>query len=232
MFDTAETAALHAKVLRLRRHWIGRGSTGVTEFFSLGRACYLDFCCSESPEKDYLGGAPVANRALARTFAPMYERVRAAIESHLGEPVRYTDRFALPGFHIFLGQAIARAAGAPVHFDQQYQYLPWRRSLDSLPPISFTMAVALPKGGGGLDTWNVTPEDVTRAVQLGLEPDLNKIKDRKFKIHHPYRLGTLALHSGLLLHRIGNVPKIHDSDERITLQGHGVRVDGTWVLHW
>ena len=49
------------------------------------------------------------------------------------------------------------------------------------------MAVALPRGGGGLDTWNVTPEDVTRAVHLGLEPDLDKIKDRKFKTYHPYR---------------------------------------------
>jgi hypothetical protein len=219
-------------VLRLRPKWIARGTTGVTEFYSLGTACYLDFCCSENPEADYLKGAPVANRPLARAFSAMYERIRAAIEEHLGEPVRYTDRFALPGFHIFLGQAIARAAGAPVHFDQQYQYLPWRRRLDPLPPISFTMPVALPRVGGGLDTWNVTPEDVTRLVQMGLEPDLDKIKERKFRTFHPYSLGSLALHSGLLLHRIGGVSKIRDDDERITLQGHGVRVDGTWVLHW
>lgn len=162
----------------------------------------------------------------------MYERIRAALEEQLGEPVRYTEQFALPGFHIFLGQAIARAAGAPVHFDQQYQFLPWRRTLNPVPPISFTMAVALPRSGGRLDTWNVTPEDVTRWVGLGIEPDLMKIKDRKFRTFHRYRLGTLALHSGLLLHRIGDVPKIADSDERITLQGHGVRVNGTWILHW
>jgi hypothetical protein len=35
-----------------------------------------------------------------------------------------------------------------------------------------------------------------------------------------------------LLHRLGRVDKIRDDDERITLQGHGVRINGTWILHW
>jgi hypothetical protein len=232
LFDKAETAALLAKVHRMRKHWIGRGTTGVTEFFSLGTAAYLDFCCSENPRADYLKRAPEHNVPLWRSFSAMYERIREAIEARLGEKTVYTERFALPGFHVFLGQAIARAAGAPVHFDQQYQYLPWRRRLDPVPPISFTMPVSLPKAGGGLDMWNVTPDDVTRAVRLGIEPDLDRIKERKFRTRHPYKLGTLALHSGLMLHRIAGATAIRDSDERITLQGHGVRVGGTWVLHW
>src|SRR6185503_17932679 len=60
LFSARETAALHAKVRRLRSKWIARGTTGVTEFYSLGTACYLDFCCSENPDGDYLKGAPVA----------------------------------------------------------------------------------------------------------------------------------------------------------------------------
>jgi hypothetical protein len=94
------------------------------------------------------------------------------------------------------------------------------------------MPIVLPKAGGGLDSWNVTPNDVTRMVQLGQEPDLDKVKETKFKSFHPYKLGTLSLHSGLLLHRLGRVEKIRDDDERITLQGHGVRINGTWILHW
>jgi hypothetical protein len=233
LFDAKETKALYRTVVGpLRKHWIPRGTTGVTEFYSLGTAAYLDFCCSENPIEDYVKGSPRANKPLKKALGAMYERVRAGIEAEIGEPVRLTDRFALPGFHIFLGQAIYRASGAPVHFDQQYQYLPWGRKLDGVPPLSFTMPIALPKAGGGLDTWNVTPDDVTRMVQLGQEPDLDKVKETKFKSHHPYKLGTLSLHSGLLLHRLGRVDKIRDDDERITLQGHGVRINGTWILHW
>lgn len=221
-----------AKVHALHSRWIGRGTQGVTEFFSLGTAAYLDFCCSDNPQADYLERAPAHNVVLWRAFRPMYERIGKAIEAHIGEKVVFADRFALPGFHIFQGKAIERAAGAPVHFDQQYQYLPWGRRLDPVPPISFTMPVSLPKAGGGLDMWNVTPDDVTRAVRLGIEPDLDRIKERKFRTRHAYALGTLALHSGLMLHRIAGAKAIRDSDERITLQGHGVRIGGTWVLHW
>lgn len=232
LFTAAETAGLHRQVLRRRRDWIPRGTTGITEFHTLGVATYLDFCCSDDPETDYLGRAPTANRVLARSFAGLYRRLRDALQRHLGEPVRYTRRFALPGFHIFLGQAIDRAAGAPVHFDQQYQYLPWEADLDPVPPLSFTLPVALPAAGGGLDLWHMTPDDVTRAVALGIEPDLDRLKERRFRIPHPYRAGSLALHSGLMLHRIGTAPVIRDDDERITLQGHAVRIRGTWVLHW
>jgi hypothetical protein len=216
----------------MKKHWIARGSTGKTEFHTLGAAAYLDFCCSKQPLKDYVQRAPRTNRALWRAFRPMYERLRAAIEKQLGEPVTFSDRFALPGFHIFMGKAIERAAGAPVHFDQQYQYLPWKRRLDPLPPLSFTMPVALPHAGGGLNLWHVTPEDVTRYVACGIEADLDRIKERKFEMFHEYHAGTLALHSGLLLHRIGGVSKVRDDDQRITLQGHGVRVGGKWILHW
>ena len=169
---------------------------------------------------------------LHREFGDLYAALRTALEAHLGVPVAYTDVFALPGFHIFMGDAIASAARAPVHFDGQYQYLPWETPLDLVPPISFTLPISLPAAGGGLDLWNLTPHDVRRASDMGMDTDVNRIKDRKHKTFHPYALGVMALHSGLLLHRIGDVGPMSVLDQRITLQGHGVRVGGTWILHW
>ena len=65
-----------------------------------------------------------------------------------------------------------------------------------------------------------------------MEPNLDRVNQAEFKSFHPYERGALSPHSGLLLHRLGQVPKIRDHDERITLQGHGVRINGTWILHW
>ncbi|MFZ0269321.1 hypothetical protein [Caulobacter sp.] len=225
-------ADLRRRVMSLRESWIGRGEPDRTEFHTLGAASYLDFCCSDDPQRDYLDRAPRENQVLWRAFGDLYETLRAALEARLGEPVRFTEDFALPGFHIFSGEAIASAAKAPVHFDGQYQYLPWGRPLDLVPPLSFTMPVALPEIGGGLDVWNLTPNDVRRANDLGMDTDVDRIKDRKHKTFHPYTPGVVALHSGLLLHRIGDVGPLGPGDHRITLQGHGVRLDGAWLLHW
>lgn len=221
-----------ARVMALRGSWTGRGDRDRTQFHTLGAASYLDFCCSDDPRRDYLERAPEENTLLWLEFDDLYESLRSTLENHLGEPVAFTDVFALPGFHIFMGEAIASAARAPVHFDGQYQYLPWERPLDLVPPISFTLPISLPAAGGGLDLWNLTPHDVRRAGDMGMDTDIDRIKDRKHKTFHPYSRGVMALHSGLLLHRIGDVGPMGPQDHRITLQGHGVRVDGTWLLHW
>ena len=42
----------------------------------------------------------------------------------------------------------------------------------------------------------------------------------------------MALHAGHLLHQIAPGTALQPQDERITLQGHGVYVDGAWRLYW
>ncbi len=119
LFDADETRSLRQKALGTRNHWIARGQLHRRQFYTLGRTAYLDFVCSDDPELNYIEGALRENQILWLAFASMYERIRAAIENHI-EPVRYTRRFALPGFYIFMGDAVSSAARAPVHFDGQY----------------------------------------------------------------------------------------------------------------
>jgi hypothetical protein len=48
----------------------------------------------------------------------------------------------------------------------------------------------------------------------------------------PYTVGRVVVHSGHLLHQAAGVTKVAVTDERITLQGHGVFADGAWRLYW
>jgi hypothetical protein len=47
-----------------------------------------------------------------------------------------------------------------------------------------------------------------------------------------YVPGRMVLHDGLMLHAIGAAPAARATGHRITLQGHGVRLDGRWRLYW
>jgi hypothetical protein len=42
----------------------------------------------------------------------------------------------------------------------------------------------------------------------------------------------MALQNGRLLHRIAAISKIVASDERVTLQGHGIRAGNNIILYW
>ena len=50
--------------------------------------------------------------------------------------------------------------------------------------------------------------------------------------YHPYRIGGLVLHSGHKVHQIAPANDGQRGDERITLQGHGIRCGGVWNLYW
>ena len=73
--------------------------------------------------------------------------------------------------------------------------------------LSFTVPILLPKTGGRLDHLNVAPNDVTCMVRLGMEPDLDRVKETRFQSACPYKPVTLTLHSGLLLHRRGGAER-------------------------
>lgn len=144
-------------------------------------------------------------------------------------PARYTEPLALPGFHIDLLDKAFEQAIAPIHFDLQYRLHDWRATDADLDhPISFTLAISLPQHGGGLNTWDIslaerrkraneTPQELAQSCKL---------------VFHAYERGQMALHAGHLLHQIAPGTALQPQDERITLQGHGVYVDGAWRLYW
>jgi hypothetical protein len=52
------------------------------------------------------------------------------------------------------------------------------------------------------------------------------------RLRHPYNVGALAMHSGYLMHQIGEIDAVYPGDERITLQGHALCQHGEWKLYW
>lgn len=226
--DAAECRRLEDRIKELRAHWIPRGPAS-TGFFTLGAASYLD----ELPA--YRANAERLNPLLRDGFGWLYDKLTGFLAKRLRAPVVLADPLALPGFHIWLEKAIFTQPVASVHFDLQYQRT-WpesARDVDYGRPLSFTLPVRLPRLGGGLNVWDV---DYARFRQFlartgaKVQPmDLTFLLDR---LRHPYAVGALAMHSGHLMHQIGEIAEVAPGDERITLQGHALFQHGEWKLYW
>ena len=99
---------------------------------------------------------------------------------------------------------------------------------DFTNPISFTLAISLPKYGGGLNLWDIKHQEI-----VGLsKPELKQIFKTRRKIYYPYEIGTLYLHSGHIIHQAAPGRDIQPEDDRITLQGHGIFSQGKWQIYW
>ena len=48
----------------------------------------------------------------------------------------------------------------------------------------------------------------------------------------PYTVGKLFYHTGHVLHQIIPGYKLQEGDRRITLQGHGIKCDGKWIIYF
>jgi hypothetical protein len=221
-----ECAELAARVRAREAYWTRRSEN---EFFTLGAASYLD------DETVYLTRAGAINPVLQADFTDLHERLLAALAAPLGAPCSFASPFALPGFHIWRVPGIPTRAEASLHFDLQYERVPFPERARSgfARPISFTLPLVLPRRGGGLTTWDVTVDQVNAFYRrTGFSVTLEDLTLLLTSRHHAYEPGTLVLHSGHMLHQIAPVPAVEPDDERITLQGHGIFYDGAWKLYW
>ena len=165
----------------------------------------------------------------------LYDRLAKTLADALGAPTRYPDDLALPGFHVNQKAIREKTVGpfrtgpAP-HFDLQWQKIDWGdpSKVDFKLPLSFTLAVALPAKGGGLKTWDIRYDEYKK-----LNTDEKaKLRAARKKEYHPYTVGQMVVHSGFQLHQVAPTPEFGPGDERITLQGHGIKRDGVWQLYW
>jgi hypothetical protein len=204
-------------------------------FVTYGRAAYLDVCLPRAnPQTDYFGAIQKSNRELLAAVGDFYEELRCGLERILGDPVAYEpEALALPGIHIFRGAGIRSAGEAGAHFDVQYQKLSFPTPPDSgPPPLSITLPLRAPVHGTGLQVYHVSYADYERNYRAGRINTVEELVRRKTSAYYPYTLGKLMLHRGLVMHCLATPGPIEPSDERITLQGHGVRCGGTWILYW
>ena len=140
-------------------------------------------------------------------------------------PARFADDLPMPGFHIWVAPGIPQRRGASVHFDLQYERVISRPHYAwASGTMSFTLPIRMPAAGSSLNVWPGVsyPEDLPRvAGARETEPEV---------VH--YRVGSAIVHTGHILHQIGASPSVEPDDIRITLQGHGLVVDGDLILYW
>jgi hypothetical protein len=205
-------------------------------FLTYGRAAYLDACApGADPQRDYHARVAEANRGMQEAFGHVYAQLRGALERLLDAPVAYApERLALPGMHVFRGEGVPGAGHGGAHFDVQYAQLPLAPDPDpDAEPISVTVPLAIPSGGTGLRVYDVTHASYQRAWRAGRVRSVGELARRKQWAYHAYARGNLVLHRGLVLHGLSSPVARHTpDDERITLQCHGLRASGTWILYW
>lgn len=198
-------------------------------FFTLGNPSYLDG--QTPPSTAYLEACQKGNEQLGPLFADLYDLLRQALTKHFQAEVTQAPRTALPGFHIFLAHKAFTKPVASLHLDLQYQKIHWPEAdfYTTNNPLSFTLSLQLPASGGGLKWWPLSEKSVLNMPTARLKEAVHSTPAEFF----PYQTGSLALHSGHLLHQIAPSPQMERGEARITLQGHGLwGKDGRLYWYW
>ncbi|AMO95190.1 hypothetical protein CFter6_2518 [Collimonas fungivorans] len=206
LLDEAECEDWVLRTLLLRRHWRRRHAEA--PFFTLGLAAYLD--CSAGSAYHDVALRSRNNRMLESHFGPLLQALATRLGDHFGAPASMTDGAAWPGFHIYLPHPAFSLPVASVHRDLQYRDVFPGQAIGEDDMFSFTLPLSTPEGSG-LNIWS--------AGAAAAAPDF-----------HPYRSGQLVVHSGLATHQA--VLRCDGDLERITLQGHGVRLGQRILLYW
>ncbi len=219
LFSPLECDDLCDRVLSLRADWISRPG-----FFSLATASYMD-----APDRyeEYVAAARHTNVLLRKHFADAYEILRSTFEQLLHKPVELAGEIALPGFHIFEfdGRPGRDEPAARAHFDLQWMHaLPGR---DLQGTLSFTVALEQPSGGAAMQVWPLRHQQLTT-----LTVPVREYARTQGSHRLAYADGDIVIHDGHILHAIGSSERTDPRGRRITVQGHGALLGGTWVLYW
>ncbi|MEG4394918.1 hypothetical protein [Microcoleus sp. BROC3] len=220
-----EAQKVRSTVCELKEFWIERNPD--MPFYTLGAASYID---AAKDRQDYCCMAKNYNAILRDRLGWLYERLADKLAQFLKAPVSYRHELALPGFHVYLACKLFERAIASIHCDSQYNLVNWESpdETDFNNPISFTLAISLPKFGGGLNVWNLHYPEI---IQIS-DADFVQLVKSRIKSYYPYQIGQIILHSGHTVHQIAPAKNIQPDDERITLQGHALFSQGRWQIYW
>lgn len=217
-----ECSQISKSVYKLKKQWELRNVAMST----LGTASYLD-----GPSKQkYVEKSLQSNPLIRQHFQPLLDKVQQYFQDKTTSKVVYKENAALPGFHVFDCNKIFSMPVASVHRDLQWQKLTFSKDedIDMQNMLSFTLAIELPPGGGGLYTFEQNiPPIVTVLIPRGIVSSFAP----KTKIE--YKEGYMVTHNGQTDHMIAPC-EMSVNKKRITLQGHGVyeKNNDTWYLYW
>jgi hypothetical protein len=232
VLEPAACEAFAARVLNLRDYWQSQPrSIPESSFFTLGAASYLDW---EGDGRHYFECVDRLNPILSNSFPELYATLVAALRSITGKTVHLASGIGLPGFHIWLADAIPREDCASIHVDLPHEHFVRMGRLPTPQRVlSFTLPLELPSHGSGLRIWNMPYGSPRWTESLGTFRSLGKWAESHDAQYVQYTVGHLMVHSGLHLHQIAGTSKVVASDRRITLQGHAAISDrGSWVVYW
>lgn len=215
------------------------------DFYTMGAASYLD----ESMIYEMINEetAPLMNE----WFDWLYQTLEYNLWQVLG-PCRRNQDLAPPGFHIFgakpgqppkeKSKEYLERPVATIHFDEQQnshkalwdEYKSAGATVDLDECLSFTLCLSTPTHGSGLSTWG---EESLKCYDRN--DDYSKhVKSLEYGGYGPpdavipYIPGKLFYFVGPLQHQMSPGLNLSAEDRRITLQGHGVKVDGCWELYF
>ena len=250
-FTEEDCNKIEKSVDNLDKLWINRSCTrrfsyenqihiSRAPFWTLGAVSYLDAVKSitrYNKHRDYL------NPVLIKKFNWIYDIIIEKLHREFQEPVVIDGFLSHPGFHIFsakIGDTIEpeylkmfeQPLGS-VHVDVQYEehieYWKTFKEVDFENTLSFTIPIKLPKHGGGLYTW----KDKVNPYSFNYTTNENKLDELESpSVPNLYTEGEMIYFIGHLLHQMMPGVNVQPDDRRITVQGHGVRCDGTWRLYW
>jgi hypothetical protein len=232
LLSTSDCTSLHQRIKTVKFFWTDRNPEQPGQVYTLGAAAYLDARQEQVGAETYSKTIEAANKFLLTHFCSLYEDLRLTLQAFLGKTCCYSSDLALPGFHIFLARRLCHMRDLIPHFDQQFSLLPPLASADPDTAISFTLPIALPSAGGGLDYWEITPKDLQRDLASGKVSSARDYQNREQQKYLPYVPGKVVLQERVLLHRIAATPHVSDEDERVTLQGHAIVRGAEYVLYW
>lgn len=213
-------------VYQLKDHWIPRMGAGFP-FYTLGTASYLD--AADKGQVYYKLQAKKTNPLLRAHFSHVYEKVAATLTKATGKETIFEEEFALPGFHIFQYSKFFNYPVASCHFDLQFKEMFWKeRNIDYQHPLSFTLSIKLPSGGGGLNYWDIFYDQVKDISNL----ELDELRKESEMHYIAYEEGKMVVHQGMMLHQIAPMKDMKIDDERITLQGHGLFCNNALRIYW
>ena len=196
-YDMNKIAYL-VKMMKSEGAWESRSDD--FPFYTIGKNTYQDTL------KDYFGGIKDMNMRLIGAFKGFYREVLRVLSNNECESVLLDNSLSIPGFHIFPSHPILKEITSPWHIDKPHEKL----GLGSIHPKAYTVAIQMPKGGGGME--------FARA-----DGSSDYIR---------YKTGRLYIHDGQLPHRIASLRKHKEGAFRITLQGHIIRRKKQLVTFW
>jgi len=221
--DLKQSEAYSSRIKFLKDSWQIRNPAMST----LGTATYLD----ASNYNSYEELATKTNPILTTHFSDLLDDVLSYFQQRCpGSKVLYREKAGLPGFHIFNCNKLFSMPVASVHKDMQWNRLKYSKeeTIDSENTLSFTLALELPDGGGGLYTFENT---LGGAASFVIPHPILYAASTKKKIE--YKTGYMVTHNGQTFHMIAPC-KMSETKSRITLQGHGIyeKTKNTWWIYW